>query len=365
MKTGFASFFELQKQANEEYYARKGIGLYEDFETTVSKSSKISVAQAFEFYARLTRLEKKGALPNEIIVHEYGVGNGAFAAAFLETMKKLDEKNKTTYYERIHYTLGDISKKLLDEVSKRREVKTHGRVMEFVELDATRLPFKKRNVLYIRSSEVWDDLPTMLLVKEKNEVREALARVAEDKIEVKKARERLRECPFKKVIVEAMQKMPDGFIIPVSVGAAQCLKQCAKIMDFERGAVLDVIDYGFASVEEVVAEPKELWNEFVVRMFGTQLTVDVNFLFLMKVANSLNLRAEVQPTVKYLENVFMQKIYPISLWRGKKAYVGYLTASELAERKNELKKAGYSREFFQGKIIEDDEYRALRVFKQI
>ncbi len=362
----FASFFELQRQANKEYYSRKGINLYEDFGTTVSKSSKISVAQALEFYARMVELEKKGMLPSELVVHEYGIGNGAFAAFFLETMKKLDEKNKTDYYRKIRYTLGDISEKLLDDVKKRKEVKEHEKILEFVELDATNLPFNKKNVLYVRSSEVWDDLPALLLVKQKNEVHEVLTREGKNRVEMKAASESLRNCAFKKIVFETMQEMPEGFAVPVSIGAAECLKQCASIMDFERGAILDIIDYGFTSAEEVEREgPKELWNEFAVRIFGTQLTVDVNFLFLTNVARELGLEAKNQPTVKYLENVFMERIYPVTLGTGKRAYVGYLNAKEASERKKELENAGYSKEFLQGEISEDDGYYAMRVCEQV
>ncbi|MBI5159765.1 SAM-dependent methyltransferase [Candidatus Micrarchaeota archaeon] len=368
MSEEFVSFFQLQKQANEEYYSRKGINLYEDFGTTVSKSSKVSVAQALEFYARLAKLEREGRLPSEINVHEYGIGNGAFAAFFLETMKKLDEKNSTRYYEKIMYVLGDISKKLLEDVRKRKEVNAHAKVIEFIELDATNPPFNKKNVLYMRSSEVWDDLPTILLVKKKNEVLEALTLMkneqeVEMKIQMQKT-DAWKQHGFEKEITEMMKAMPEEYAIPVSVGAAQSLEKCSQIMDFERGAVLDVIDYGFTNAEEITGEPEEMWNEFVVRVYGTQLTVDVNFLFLEKVAENLRLQAKTLQTTEYLENVLSEKIFPVTLGTGKKAYVGYLTGKEMAERKSELKKSGYSKEFIKGKIREDDGYRAMRIMKR-
>lgn len=366
MSEEFISFFQLQKQANKEYYSRKGINLYEDFGTTVSKSSKVSVAQALEFYARLAKLESEGRLPNEINVHEYGIGNGAFAAFFLETLKKLDEKNNTRYYEKIRYVLGDISRKLLEDVKKRKQVKEHERVLEFAELDATNPPFKQKNVLYMRSSEVWDDLPTILLVKKKGEIFEVIARTKnKTRVETKTGKsDAWKQHGFEKEIAETMKEMPENHVIPFSVGAAQSLEKCARQMDFESGAILDVIDYGFSSAEEVELEPEEIWNEFAVRVYGTQLTVDVNFLFLEKAAEKNGLQASTQPTTEYLENVLGEKIFPVTLGTGKKAYVGYLTGKEMNERKKELEKSGYSKEFLEGKIREDDGYRAMRITKK-
>lgn len=354
----FLSFPDLQRSVNSVYYRSKGVRLYNDFSTKVSRCSKISVANAFDFYGHLSALQEKNSLPDEIIVHEYGIGDGAFAAAFLETMKSMDKKLRESFYPRLHYVLGDISPKLLKQASESKALSVHNGVTEFIELDATRLPFRKSNVSYVRSNEVWDDLPTLLVQKKNGELLEAL--VALNRGAAEYSPRLLDEKLLNEIPVCWFNNLPESYVFPVPTGALSCLGECLRILDKRQGAYIDVYDYGFNSFDEMLSEPSELWNSFLVREYGTQLTVDVNFLFLSMFAAQRGFNTDFSTIAEYLGHALGEKIFPITLGEGTGAYTGYFTLEELAAHKLALKRAGYSKDFSEGYFSEDDGYRWMR-----
>ena len=107
-------------------------------------------------------LAAAGALPEELYVAEFGVGNGGQAKVFLDEFRALDRAHGGGYYRRLHYLMCDYSSYVLDLA--REAVTEHVRHVSSVSLDATRpgtsLGFLRGKTFLLYISNVYDNLPT-------------------------------------------------------------------------------------------------------------------------------------------------------------------------------------------------------------
>jgi hypothetical protein len=108
------------------------------------------------------RLDKANALPKELYVVEFGVGNGNQAKVFLDEFYELDRRHGKGYYGRLHYLMCDYSSHVLDLA--REKVAEHHERVSALALDATRpstaLSFLQDKVFLVYISNVYDNLPT-------------------------------------------------------------------------------------------------------------------------------------------------------------------------------------------------------------
>ncbi|HLD59542.1 MAG TPA: SAM-dependent methyltransferase [Candidatus Bilamarchaeaceae archaeon] len=265
----------LQKGKNQDYYKKRGVGIYNDFKTFGS-SRLISEANAIEFYNFAKGLE-------EISIYEFGVGNGKFAFFFLKKLKEIDGNilKKITYY------LCDISEKMLKEAEK------INKFANIVSINNDALTVNVKNATYVRSNELYDDLPAKMFAKRENHLYEVYYSEKLDKKYVRKNN---------KKIFEFMKQMPEDFEIPINQVALKHLKKCVK----NTKGYIDVFDYGFYDIGEIKLYPKEMWNNMMVREFNGQITVDVNFFYLAK---NINHNSIVQWQQDYVERIYKKKLY--------------------------------------------------------
>jgi hypothetical protein len=115
-----------------------------------------------ELFAVWDRLSASAALPEELYVVEFGVGNGHQARVFLDEFRARDAAQGRGYYRRLRYLMCDYSQHVLDLA--RMTVAEHaGCVSSFV-LEATRpltaLGFLQHKVFLVYVSNMYDNLAT-------------------------------------------------------------------------------------------------------------------------------------------------------------------------------------------------------------
>ena len=115
-----------------------------------------------ELFAVWDQLEVRHALPEDLCVAEFGVGNGNFAQIFFEEFVRLDQRHGRDYLRRLHYFMGDYSPHVLERAQK--AVAEHAGRTSAIVLDARRpattLGFLREKLFLVYLSNVYDNLPT-------------------------------------------------------------------------------------------------------------------------------------------------------------------------------------------------------------
>ncbi len=325
---GFLPFDEYQKKINERYYSSKGKAIYGDFSTFAFGNGRLAQADARGFH------EFAGKSKGELRICEFGVGNGLFAKAFLDEVKRLDVQEGTKHSERLVYTLVDFSERMLNDAKRN----LMGYRIEAFHSDSLR--FKSGDKFaYIRASELLSDLPSKLLYRKGKKVFE-LGFIGKEPAS--------RE--FRKN-VGGIAGLPEGYVFPLNLGAIEFLKNLPKLL--VKGGYADIFDYGFAEASEALEWERPAWNDSVSRWYGEQVTVDVNFFYLRKLFPKM----KVEGQKNYVEQALKEKLFQCQL-EGK---ICYLNQGELSEMGEMLKKEGYSSEFVSGKFEEESDFWHARV----
>jgi len=249
---------------NREYYSSKGKAIYSDF-STFAQGSAVATANAIEFVRDFSARE------GVVVVCEYGVGKGDFAKTFLNEVKRRDP----ILYSRTRYHLLDISEKMIADA--RKNLAGHESKCEFHTFDAAvdlpTFPFH-----YCRINELLSDLPAEIYARKGNSV------------------------PTSNVFVQKfLSCIDDGRQIPFSFAAEKfllALCSCGK-GNFR----IDVFDYGFYFADDVFLLPLDEWNRLVVRKYGEQITVDLNFLQLSSALAAQGFSVNVEMQKAYCERV--------------------------------------------------------------
>ena len=248
--------------ANREYYSKKGKAIYSDF-STFAQGSALATANAIEF------ADDFSSTSGEIVVCEYGIGNGNFAKVFLNELSSLSP----SLYARTRYHLFDISDKMIDDA--RKSLAKHASICEFHNFDAAcELPSLQFD--YCRINELLSDLPAEIYARKGNGV------------------------PTSNLFVQKfLSRIDDGRQIPFSFAAEKfllALCNCGK-GNFR----IDAFDYGFYSADDIFLLPLDEWNRLVSRTYGTQITVDLNFLQLSSAIAAQGFSVNVEMQKDYCE----------------------------------------------------------------
>jgi len=339
---------EALRLANYSYYGQKGRKIYEDFSTVVKCCPLVARADALDF------VRKKKGQAGASEVYDFGIGDGSFAFDFLDEVKKTDKES----YMRTAYTLCDISAKLLSEAMESERARGHlGRLHKLETDAASEFSFSAD---YVRLNELYDDLAAKLMVMRKGKVYEVLLAAGGA---AKSVRKKMGE--FEGELPPAFRKMLqqcEGRELVYNFGALAHLRNAVRAL--KTGGWIDIYDYGYASEEEAQEMPDEVWNAGTVREYGGQLTVDVNFALLREEAVKFGCEVKVKRVSDRLAECFGKKFTYVDFVGGRgKRWIGYIDEGEMKARRPELKKAGYSEEFLQGEVEEEDSYLHMRAEK--
>ncbi len=125
-----------------------------------------------DFWKLLKDLESQNKLPHEVFVLEIGVGLATRAGLWLDSFCALNQERGTSYYPRLRFLLGDYSLSTLER--SRPAVKKHMELCSFIALDALdpikTLSFLRHKILYVHSTNMYDNLPDEEIVWRDNRV---------------------------------------------------------------------------------------------------------------------------------------------------------------------------------------------------
>ncbi len=324
-------FPDAQRVFNRLYYQRGG-RYAEDFTTATSRGPRLAYAEAKDFYSYLCELHKAGELPDVIRVLDLGCGNGNGTAFFLDKLKELDEKGKTGFFGRVECTLADFSPQMLEDAKKSRHLRTYRDITSFMHTDVETLSLPGDGYLLVRSNELFDDLPSQMLVFKGdhfNDVRLAMHLPQRIPLHMKDGR-RLARQDFARMarhlerglsavdgsfvkhlelevirrkaipdltsillLLDDFVKMPEGMTVPVPLAAGATVLQLLPYL--HKRARIDAFDYGFNSLGEL----KKL-QPAIFRTPGA-LTTFVNFPYLVRIAKLAGFRrAKVEPQAAFM-----------------------------------------------------------------
>ena len=120
-----------------------------------------------DFWTLLRDMETKKQLPPEIFILEIGVGSGKRCGRFVQKFQDLDTQRGTNYYPKLRVLMGDYSLETLD--MSRPAMHQHLELCSFLALDAVNplktLGFLRHKVLYVHSTNMYDNLPDEEMVR--------------------------------------------------------------------------------------------------------------------------------------------------------------------------------------------------------
>lgn len=277
---------------NRGYYGKKGKRIYSDFKTYAHSGKMLASANAKEF------CEKYANAQQEVLVAEFGVGNGKFANDFLDEVKKKDGG----LYGRTNYALFDFSEKMLSDAKK--TLGAHLDKCEFLQFDAAKdkMPAEfAGKISYARMNELLTDLPCEFYAIENGEIVEA-----EFDRKGKFSQFVGAEGERSMVAGDFLARVGENYIIPFNFAACEFVHELGGAI--AQSGALDVFDYGFAGANDVLCVPADMWNMNVVREFGGQLTTDLNIPLLCAFAKSAGLDAQSEGQKEYVERVLGKKV---------------------------------------------------------
>lgn len=124
-----------------------------------------------DFWSLLHDMDKRKQLPAEIFILEIGVGSGTRCGMFVDLFRRLDQQRGTSYYPKLRVLMGDYSLETLD--MSRPAVKEHIQLCSFLALDAINplktLSFLRHKILYIHSTNMYDNLPDEEIMRRNGE----------------------------------------------------------------------------------------------------------------------------------------------------------------------------------------------------
>jgi len=253
--------------ANRKYYSSKGSAIYSDF-STFAQGKALATANAIGFVRDFSDYGK-------IEVCEYGIGNGNFAKVFLDEVKKRD----SAIYSRIHYSLFDISEKMISGAKK--NLSAHNGTCSFSMFDAS-FETPSQQFDYCRINELLTDLPAELYFRKGKTIfnREGKAVSAQP------------------IVSTFLSRIDEARLIPFNFTAEKFL---LSLCDCGNGnSRIDLFDYGFYSKDDFLL-PAEEWNRLMVREYGSQLTVDLNFTFIIASVLSCGFSPGIEKQKEYAE----------------------------------------------------------------
>lgn len=332
------TFREVQKRVNDRYY-RSGRNIYADFKTFVD-CPKLPQAHAVDFVRHILPLWDG----DELNVYDMGVGKGTFSLNFLESVEHILGPAHPLL-KSLNYFLCDISFRISPEIQSGLE---HYNVHR-IERDLTRGVSFMKNAYYVQSSEMYDDLPASVLMR--TDAGEAYEVLYDNKA---------RAVGFRRArIAKGLQKIiagfPVGYHIPINIECAKNMLAVAKKL--RPGCYFDISDYGFSSLDEITMLSRDEFNSSIIRTYGGQPTIDVNFMYLMDSAQSAGLKCECLPQKEYVERILSQKLHYVELEQ-----LYYMTEAELEANEKRLRKFGYELSLIKGGIEEIDDYKHMRLW---
>lgn len=310
-----------QSHINEIFYGLYSAHLRDYYQTFASADYRLGYALAEHYFRQLWERKKHGMRSGSgkatqpgnstLKIMEWGGGSGNLAACFLDRLKELDKEG--TFYPAIQYVLIDKFEPVIDAARQNPDLAKHKERVTVLCAGVESLKsFEDGTIDRIICNEIWNDLPTKLLIRMGGEVMEEHIRpnVSESKLaEIsdwsgfvqafeKKDTNALRgfppfledllwereyhkveakTLPFRRTISDFLKSLVDEVLVPINVGACDTLKEAKRLL------APDAI--GFSSFDAGTADLQVLNDpeKPCYTIHGGQLSFLVNLLLLKEV----------------------------------------------------------------------------------
>lgn len=322
-----------QAHINELFYRLRGNQLRHYYQTFASADYRLAHALAADYYERACAREKVASRqssnvnrqptdpsplthhPSPLTILELGPGNGNLAACFLTHLKSLDKDGRI--YPRVRYVLVDSHQSTLDGAKAHPDLAPHLDRVDTLCAGVERLSsVADGTVDRVICSELWNDLPTKLMVRKEGEIEEEHLRpnlsetkhaaiedwsgfvrafdakdtetlktfppFFEDLVWEKEYHKvEWKDVPYRKTISEFLKQIDEQVLVPVNLGA------CATVKEAKRVLATDAI--GFSSFDAGTADLKVLNDpeKPCYGLFGGQYSFMINFALVEAVAKQV------------------------------------------------------------------------------
>lgn len=304
-----------QGHMNKVFYALKGHCLRDYYQTFAVADYRLGYALAADYVDRVRVRERRRETPDTsgLTIMEWGCGNGNLAACFLDRVMELDKDR--TIYPRIQYVLIDSAEKVLEGAKANPDLAKHQERVAAVQADVHDLSsFGDRTVDRIFCTDLWNELPTKLLLRKSGDMMEEHLRPnlretrladfpdwagflqAFDQVDFEALRaipnfledilwERefqkveAKEMPFRRIIAEFMKAIDEEALVPVNIGAAVTVKEAKRLLVPE-GIGFSSFDAG--TVDRMVLNDPD---KPCYGLHGGQFSFMVNFALLKEISS--------------------------------------------------------------------------------
>ena len=316
---------EWQAHLNAVFYGLRGTRVGEYYQTLASADYRLAHALATDFYE--THRNRKD-LPPTLVVHEWGCGNGNLAACFLSHLKTLDRDGML--YPSVTYVLVDNNDETLRTAVAHTDLKPHQSRISTMLADVQDLTeVKDRTVHWIHCNELWNDLPTKVLLRKEGEIVEEQMRpnlsdakskeftdwfafvrsfAAKDVAKLKEQPAFLddiiwekdyqavdwKRVPYRKTITEFIKPIDELVLVPINLGAFATLKESKRVL--VPGGRLTSFDAGTPDPEIVGSADKPCYS-----LLGGQYSFIVNFALCEAIARHLGIKEiSIEPQKEFI-----------------------------------------------------------------
>ncbi|MDF0665409.1 MAG: SAM-dependent methyltransferase [Nitrospira sp.] len=330
---------QWQAHLNQLFYGLRGDNLRSYYQTFASADFRLAHALAADYFERVTKretgvkrgkgetastgsseLSRQSRLSSEsrLTILELGPGNGNLAVCFLSHLKTLDRQN--TIYRRVRYVMVDWEQLVLDRALAHPDLAVHrDRVDSHCGSIEHVAGVAEATIDRIFCNELWNDLPTKLLVKHGGEVEEEYLRpnlseslhatIQDWSAFVRAFQEKnlatlktfppfldglvwereyrtieWKDVSYRKTIAEFLQSIDQDVLVPVNVGAFATLKEAKRLLAPD-AIGFSAFDAGTADMKVLNDPEKPCYGQF-----GGQYSFMVNFALIQAVAKQLGLK---------------------------------------------------------------------------
>jgi hypothetical protein len=305
---------EWQDHLNALFYGLRGGRVRDYYQTMASADYRLAHALAAEFHeAHRNRQD----LPSNLLIHEWGCGNGNLAACFLSHLRHLDTAG--TLYGRVHYVLIDNDPETLRTALEHPDLQGHRTRVSGLQADAQDLAgVRDKTVHWILCNELWSDLRTKVMLRKEGEIIEEQIRpnlsdaksrefgdwfgfvknfAARDVGKLRNEPSFLDEIiwekdyqpidwkriPYRKTITEFMRAIDDLVLVPVNLGAFATVREAQRLL--AAGGRFVSLDAGTPDTATVASPDKPCYA-----LHGGQYSFIMNFALCEAVARHLGIR---------------------------------------------------------------------------
>ncbi|MFO0775505.1 MAG: hypothetical protein U0172_12650 [Nitrospiraceae bacterium] len=321
-----------QAHINALFHTLRGRQAQDYYQTFASADYRLAHAVAADYVERVRERDRRASEADRaklLIVHEWGCGHGNFAACFLTQLRAIDAAGAV--YPRVRYVLVDPQQSALDAALAHPDLAAHRTQVETICAAANDLSSVAAGTVdRIICNELWTELPTKLIAKNRTDVEEehvrpnlseqrhaqiadwsGFMRAFTNKDEAALAAEATffeeliwereyhpiewKDVPYRKTIAEFLKPFDEEVLVPVNLGAFATVKEALRVLA-PTAVGFSSFDAGATEFDVLNSREKPCSGNF-----GGLYSVMVNFALIEAIARHLGAKTvEIEPQREFI-----------------------------------------------------------------